>query len=295
MIADHVFWSILFFILGIVINIVTFYKSDKILSQFFSPQIVSPNSAKDIYLLLNKLSNNAGIDLPLLYVSSSAQPNICSLISKNGNKIIFSHSLLKVLDAREIHAMLAYQVSMISNGVAKHHAYLACVASMPLFIVHLGVLFPSFGGHRSNIIPKLWRPISAPLVWFGKIFAFIGVSRSTLFEIDKKAITLGANLSSYANGLNKLNLARNKIKDHKLALLGGLSPIYNVALYSSSKFPVDNPIKTRIQRLINHFGTQTAPSRQHGRRSAKKTPNTSTKRVKRPGIASGPSRSRPSR
>ena len=293
-------WAIVFFIATICINVLVFRKSSTILEQFFQPKMIAPQAAKEIYIVLNNLANKAQIKLPILYITQATkQPNMLAIVAKDSNKIIISPTILKALNGPELQAMLAYQVARISSGAARHQAYLACMALLPCFFLHLGHIFPSFGGRANKKIPAWAMMMTMPFSLLSECICRVGCFRRHFFVIDIIALNIGGNTKRFFDGLQKLEAACVRIPDAKQRLFPSLSLLYNVSSLASSGIIgscLPNVVE-RTNKIDAEMRSMAEPTNSKDKKEAvapakQKKARAPSGKVKRPGITDGPSRSR---
>src|SRR5690242_6698854 len=66
---------ILAFLFALALNFFSYWFSDRIALAMANAQPVSPSEAPDLYALVQRLSERAGIPMPALYVSPDESPN----------------------------------------------------------------------------------------------------------------------------------------------------------------------------------------------------------------------------
>jgi heat shock protein HtpX len=281
------------FLIGIGINVLVFYNSHRIINAFYAPIIVSPESAKELYVILADLSKAAKISLPILYASASPQPNMSVISRKNEHKIIISKNVIQLLDRRELHAMLAHHVAYIASGTVQHKSYVACIASLPVFFIYLGIFFASFGGKPTHKAPQWMTTLFQPVSWFSHAIAFICQNKKNTALIDILAITIGAHAASYFKGINKISIASSRIKDPQVSLFPALATLYITPPISFKRLNIGVPVAERLTKLRNNL--ESSGSRVPAKTAKNKKTSSASRGTprKRPGVASGPSRSRP--
>ena len=153
---------LLFAGIGLVMNFFSFRFSDRIALRTNRAQPVSRDQAPELYDIVGRLSREAGIPEPPIYVIPSDSPN--AFATGRGPKhsaVAVTTGLLQQLDARQIEGVLAHELAHVRNRdvlVATIAAGLAGVVSSLGFMMQWGAML---GGDRQRRgSPLARRPTS---------------------------------------------------------------------------------------------------------------------------------------
>jgi heat shock protein HtpX len=118
-------------------------------------RLVSKSEAPELYRLLCRLCQNAGLPVPKLYIASLSPPDIVTA-GRNPQRsvIMVTEGLLKLLDQTELEGMLAHQLARIKSRAAPNTTIaesLALVAST--FVIYwMSVVWVI---QREEIVPNV--------------------------------------------------------------------------------------------------------------------------------------------
>ena len=193
-------------IFSVVMNIVSYWFSDKIVLAMHHAEPVEMKSHPELYRVLENLTIAAGLPMPKFYLIADGQPNAFATGRDAKHAIVcVTSGLLDITDRSELEGVLAHELSHIGN----RDMLLSTVAVVLVgFISILSNMFMRslmFGGmgRRDNdrensggilIIVGIVLSLLAPL--FASLLQ-LAISRRREFQAD----TSGALLTRYPEGL----------------------------------------------------------------------------------------------
>jgi len=245
-------------IYSLVINVGSFWYSDKVVLALTRAKPIEKKDNPEIYRLVENLCITAGLPTPKIYITPEAQPNAFATgRDKNHAVIALTQGLLQKLDKQELEGVIAHELSHIGN---KDMLLMTVVVVLVGFISILSNLFARsmfFGGSRrrdSNggqlgsilaivgIVFMVLSPIIAMLIQ-------MAVSRKREFLAD----ATGALLTRYPEGLAS---ALEKISADKTPLTTASSNTAHLYISNPFKgkgisglFLTHPPIQERIKAL----------------------------------------------
>ncbi|HLD20245.1 MAG TPA: M48 family metallopeptidase [Patescibacteria group bacterium] len=102
--------------MSVVMNVVSYYASDKIALALYRAQEVDFKTAPELYRLLENLCIAANLPMPRLYVIESSQPNAFATGRNEKHAVIaVTTGLLQKLEKTEIEGVLAHELAHIGN------------------------------------------------------------------------------------------------------------------------------------------------------------------------------------
>src|SRR5450755_2994118 len=188
-----------------VMNLGSYFFSDKIVLASQHAQEVTPAQAPELHAIVEELSAKAGIPKPRVYLIPQAQPNAFATgRSPKVGVVAVTQGILQLLDARELRGVLAHELSHVKNRDVLISSIAATVAAAVSYVAHVGGFFGSSqrrNGQGPNPLQSLLlllvAPVAATLIQFG-------VSRSREFEADKSGAALSGDPEALAQALLKL-------------------------------------------------------------------------------------------
>ena len=200
------------FIIALVTNALSLWKSDTMVLRMFKAQEVDESSAPELYKIVRGLSQRAELPMPRVYVMNTPQPNAFATgRSPERSAVAFSTGLLEALSPEEVAGVAAHELAHIKNRDTLTMAVAATIGgaiSMLAQYMQFGMLF---GGGRNDrgglgMIGALAAMIVAPLA---AMMVQMAISRSREYQADRMGAALCGNPRWLATGLKKIDaLAR---------------------------------------------------------------------------------------
>ena len=204
--------AVIFFVISLGMNFFSYYYSDKMVIRMTGAQPVSEHEAPELYSIIRKLSANAGIPVPKLYVTPTEQPNAFATgRSPPHAAVAVTRGLLRVLDHNEVEGVIAHELAHIKNRdilIGTIAASMAGAISMIANIAQWGMIFGGFRGDDDeggssllgSLLVMLVAPIAAMLIQ-------MAVSRSREYMADATGARLAGQTAGLSNALLKLERA----------------------------------------------------------------------------------------
>src|SRR5450755_574461 len=131
-----------------VMNLGSYFFSDKIVLASQHAQEVTPAQAPELHAIVEELSARAGIPKPRVYVIPQAQPNAFATgRSPKVGVVAVTQGILQQLDARELRGVLAHELSHVKNRDVLISSIAATVAAAVSYVAHVAGFF---GGSRRD-------------------------------------------------------------------------------------------------------------------------------------------------
>jgi heat shock protein HtpX len=235
-----------------VMNFAAFFWSDKIVLRMYQAQPVGPDEAPELYEVVQKLAQKAGIPMPRLYVIPDPALNAFATgRSPSHAAVAATEGLLRALNREELEGVLAHELSHVLNRdilVSTVAATLAGAISMMARMAYWAPVGRN-DDDRGNPLAGLLALILAP---FAAFLVQMAVSRSREYGADET----GARLVGYPQGLvsalQKLQSATQRIPMQlatpATAHLFIVNPLSGRALMNL--FSTHPPLEERIRRLM---------------------------------------------
>ena len=107
------FW---FVILSLIMNIISYWYSDKIVLTLAGAHLADRKQYFDLYTTVENLSITAGLPMPKVYVVEDPSPNAFATgRNKNHAVVAVTTGLLSILEKNELEGVIAHELSHIGN------------------------------------------------------------------------------------------------------------------------------------------------------------------------------------
>lgn len=198
--------------LAVVLNLGSFWFSDKIVVRMTGARPVSPEEAPDLHAMVDRLAARAGIPKPALYVVEDPTPNAFATgRSPKHGLVAVNSGLLRILDRNEVEGVIAHEIAHIRHRDTLTMAVVATVAGAVMLIADFMRIFAIFGGNDeegSNPLALLVMSIVAPLA---AIIIQMAISRAREYEADRLGAEIAGSPYGLADALRKLELSAGNL------------------------------------------------------------------------------------
>lgn len=206
----------MFLILAAVMNLGSYWFSDKIVLAMTRSRAVSEQDAPQLYAIVRNLCARANLPMPRLYVMPASQPNAFAT-GRNPQHaaVAVTEGILQVLSEEELSGVLAHELSHVRNRDILIGAVAATVAAAITMLARMAMWGAMLGGGDRE------RRDSGPFGAFAWILSLIlapmaafliqmAVSRSREAQADASGAHLLGDATPLANALVKIDAAARR-------------------------------------------------------------------------------------
>ncbi|MHB0968261.1 MAG: zinc metalloprotease HtpX [Thermoanaerobaculia bacterium] len=193
------------FVFAGVMNFVSYWWSDKIVLRMHGAREVTEADAPELFGIVRRLTGEAGIPMPRVYVMSDQAPNAFAT-GRNPEHaaVAVTAGLLELLNRDEITAVLAHELGHVRNRdtlIMTVTGAIAGALSMLADMALWGMLLGRGSDDEGNPLGGLLGIIVAP---FAAMMIQMSISRSREFLADEQGARLSRNPMALATALRKL-------------------------------------------------------------------------------------------
>lgn len=251
------------FALALVMNLVSYWFSDKIVLSMYGARALSPADALELYRMTERLAERAGIPMPRLYVVPGPQPNAFATGRNPAHAAVaVTEGLLSLLNRDEVEGVIAHEIAHIKHRDTLTMTVVATIAGAVMLLADMARWAMIFGGARSDdreggnplvfLLVMIVAPIAAMLIQ-------LAISRAREYEADATGARLAGSPDGLANALRKLEQASRMIPmeaSPSTAHLFIVNPLRGMGGALMSLFMTHPPIEERIRRLERMRGSE---------------------------------------
>ena len=205
--------AILFFIIAAVMNVGMYWFSDRMVLKMYRAKIVGPQDAPELYAMVDRLRQRAGLPMPTLAIAPQQQPNAFATGRNADHAVVCcTAGILNLVSKEELEGVVAHELAHIKHRhmlVGTVAATLAGAVGMIASVARWGLIF---GGGRdgegNNPIAILAAAIVAPIAAMIIQFA---ISRQNEFQADRTAAMITGRPEGLANALRRLESYAHRI------------------------------------------------------------------------------------
>jgi heat shock protein HtpX len=250
---------ILALVLAAVMNIGSYFFSDKIALASSGAQPISREEGPRIYQIVERLAAKANIPVPRIYFIPTDSPNAFAT-GRNPKHaaVAVTRGILDICDDAEIEGVLAHELGHVKNRDILTSTVVATLAGAITVIGRMlwyAEIFGGIGGggrdsdRRGGVLSGLAMMILAPLA---ATLIQLAISRSREYEADATGAHITGNPQGLASALEKIDKWSKRIPLQVAPAMAHLyiyQPLTTGEVFSSL-FSTHPPIRKRIERLI---------------------------------------------
>ena len=225
------------FIFAIIMNIGSYWFSDKIVLRMYKAKEVKESEAHRLYDIVRKVVEKSKVPMPRVYIIPSDASNAFATgRDPKHASVAATQGILNLLNDEELKGVMAHEIAHVRNRdilISSVAATIAGVISYVAFMARWAAIFGGFGGRDSreggNIVSLLLLAIVTPLI---AMIIQLAISRSREYLADATGAKIVQNSNGLASALDKLH---NDVNRHPMRL----------GNQSTAHMFISNPFKAR--------------------------------------------------
>ncbi len=243
------------FVLAVAMNFGSYWFSDKIAMKMAGAKEVSEVEAPELHAMVAKLAQASGLPKPRVAIVESEAPNAFAT-GRNAEHglVAVTTGILRILDQRELEAVLAHELGHIRNKDILVSTIAATIAGAITMIAQIGQFTMIFGGRSDDeeeggggllggLLMLIVAPIAATIIQ-------LAISRSREFGADRTGAHVGGDPEALASALEKLEAYSQRIPLHVNPAVSHLFIVQPLTgLSMQSLFSSHPPTAERAARL----------------------------------------------
>ena len=238
-------------IFGSAANFAMYFFSDRLVLRMYKAQLVTESEAPELYRMVDRLRQRAGLPMPRLAVAPHEQPNAFATGRGPDHAVLaVTSGILKYMPPEELEGVLAHELAHIKNRDMLIATIAAGVAGAIGYLPYLLMFSGGRDDEGRHPIIELALMLLAPLA---AVFIQMAVSRQREFEADRTgAMILGRPLP-LANALQRLDALAHRIPMQIAPAAGALAQVNPLAAHGgglAGLFSTHPPTEQRVERLM---------------------------------------------
>ncbi len=241
-------------IFALVMNVGSFWFSDKLVLKIYKAKEVGPNDEPVLYQTVQQLAQRARLPMPKVYLVPSDTPNAFAT-GRNPQHaaVAATQGLMRVLTKEELAGVMAHELAHVRHRDTLIGTVSATIAGAITALASMAKWAMIFGGRRQQqgspiaaIAVMILAPIAAALIQ-------MAVSRSREYAADKGGAEICGNPLWLAGALRKLEAASQQIPLQAAETHPASAHMFIVNPLRRSQmahlFSTHPPMQERIRRL----------------------------------------------
>ncbi len=244
-----------------VMNLGAYWFSDKIALKMSRARPISRAEAPQLYSMVYRLTQRAGIPMPSIHIIPSQQPNAFATGRNPSHAAVaVTEGILEMLSPSELEGVLAHELAHVRNRDILIASVAATIAGAISFIATMARWGAMFGGsdednNPAGLVGVLVASIVAPLA---AMVMQMAVSRSREFQADAVGAEIAGRPNGLSSALRKLEIASQRVPmavNPSAAPMFIVNPLRGPLAHGAARlFSTHPPTEERIRRLEEMAG-----------------------------------------
>ncbi|MBN1613460.1 MAG: zinc metalloprotease HtpX [Deltaproteobacteria bacterium] len=244
------------FILATVMNLGSYWFSDKLILRMYHAQAVSESEAPELYQLVKNLAMKASLPMPRVYIIPDETPNAFATGRNESHAVVaVTSGILRILNRDELEGVIGHELTHIKNRDMLIGSIAATIAGAIAMLANMAQWAAIFGGFSRDdgdeggggIIGLILMAVLAPLA---ASIIQMAISRSREFLADEGGARVSGKPYGLAAALEKLSRASQVVPmeaNPSTAHMFTVNPLTGGSFMKL--FSTHPPIEERIARL----------------------------------------------
>lgn len=246
--------AFLMFLFSLFFNFITYWYSDRIVLSWYNARIVDEYEAPELYAIVRKLAENAGLPMPKVAIVPTETPNAFATGRSPKHAVVaVTTGLLRLLNRDELEGVLGHELTHIKNRDMLIGTFAAAMAGAIIQLAYWArwiAIFGGFGGdddRGNNVLVAILVAILAPIA---AMLIQAAVSRSREFLADEGGAKISGKPQALASALMKIeNAVRYRPMREGNPATAHMFIVNPFRGGMASLFSTHPPTEARIERL----------------------------------------------
>jgi heat shock protein HtpX len=242
---------------ALLMNLWTYWFSDKLALTMARAHEVAPEQEPRLHSMVEEVAGMAGLPKPRVYIVENDAPNAFATGRNPKHSVVaVTTGIMRILNEDELKAVLAHELGHIKNRDILVSAIVATIASAVMFIAFMArwsLFFGGFGRSRNqtaNLLGLAAMILIAILAPIGAMVIRMAISRQREYGADEAGARISGRPLALASALRKLQIGaqmRPMQVSESTAHMYTVSPLRSD--FMGNLFSTHPPVEERIARL----------------------------------------------
>ena len=238
-------------VISAALNFVMYFASTSMVLRMYRARVVDASQAPELYAMVDRLRQRAGLPMPLVAIAPHEQPNAFATGRTPEKSVVcVTEGILRLITREELEGVLAHELAHIKNRDMLLQTVAATMAGAISNLAYAAMFF----GHGDDdgstnplglIIMMIVAPLAAAMIQFA-------ISRQREFKADAVGAEICGRPIVLASALQKLDAYARRIPMHvapAAAPLAQVNPLAATGGGLSKLFSTHPPTEERVARL----------------------------------------------
>jgi heat shock protein HtpX len=245
--------AVIAFVLALGMNLFAYFNSAKMVLKAYRARIVDRSEAPELYGIVERLAQQAGLPMPTLAIAPHEQPNAFATGRNPENAVVcVTEGILKLVDRDELEGVLGHELGHVKNRDMLLQTITASLSGAITNLARFGMYMPrdSRGGRggrggAAGPLMILLGPLAAMIMQFA-------ISRSREFKANATGAEISKKPVALASALGKLEAGARRIPMNVTPAVAPLAQVNPLAAFGGGfmkLFSTHPSTQERIRRL----------------------------------------------
>jgi heat shock protein HtpX len=231
-------------------NFGSYWFSDKIVLSMYHAQEVTEEEAPDLFNLVRRLTQQAGLPMPRVYIIPDSSPNAFAT-GRNPDHaaVAVTEGILRLLSADELSGVIGHELGHVRNRDILIQSVAATIGAAITYLTYFGMFFGGSDDEEGggSMIATLLMVILAPLA---AAIIQMAISRSREYQADATGAKICGHPLWLANALRKLEMGSQQVPMQAEQATAHMFIVHPFSASGFSRlFSTHPPTEERIARL----------------------------------------------
>lgn len=247
---------VLALVLAAGMNVFMYWNSASMVLRSYRAKVVDRAQAPELYDLVDRLRQRAGLPMPTVAIAPHEQPNAFATGRDPEHAVVcVTSGLLQLMDRDELEGVIAHELAHITNRDMLLQTVTATLAGAISSLAQIAQWGMLFGGGRDDeergspaaaLAMMILAPLAAMLIQFA-------ISRQREFKADAVGAAIHGRPDALARALRKLDAYAQRIPMDVAPAVAPLAQVNPLAAHGrglSSLFSTHPSTEERVARLM---------------------------------------------
>jgi heat shock protein HtpX len=217
-------------------NFFMYFASAKMVLRMYRAQVVTAKEAPELYEMVDRLRQRAGLPMPTVAIAPHEQPNAFATGRNPENAVVcVTAGIMRLVSREELEGVIAHELAHIKNRDMLLQTIAATMAAAISNFAFIGMYMGSDdegGSPVGGLLAVILAPIAATLIQ-------TAISRQREFKADAVGAEISGRPLALAGALTKLDAAAHRIpmqvspaaaplaQVNPLSAMGGMSKLFS--------------------------------------------------------------------
>jgi heat shock protein HtpX len=237
-------------VVSALMNFIMYFASTNMVLRMYRARVVDASQAPELYEIVDRLRQRAGLPMPLVAIAPHEQPNAFATgRSPEKSVVCVTAGLMTLVGREELEGVIAHELAHIKNRDMLLQTVAATMAGAISYLAYAAMFFGGRDDESSNPLASILMIVVAPLAAAMIQFA---ISRQREFKADAVGAQITGRPMALASALQKLDAYARRIPMHvppAAAPLAQVNPLAATGSGLTKLFSTHPKTEERVARL----------------------------------------------